>query len=140
MSILISPQANLGLQVLTLVILLVGFMLKQRRKYFLHGVLMLVAVIMNALSFFLIMGPSLFSMREFVADYTLDRLSIVTVVHVAFGATAEILAAAIVVLWHLQKSTQACVRRKRLMKVTLILWVLALLLGILFYALAYVSA
>jgi hypothetical protein len=98
---------------------------------------MLVAVILNALSYFLIMGPTVLSMRVFIVSNALDRLSVVTVVHVVFGTTAETLAVAIVAFWHLRRSTQGCVRKRKLMKVTLVLWVLALLWGILLYFVTY---
>jgi len=110
---------------------------KKRRKFFLHGVTMIVAVALNALSFILIMGPSLFGLGSFIIAQTLDMISIVAVIHGVFGAVTEILGLWVVGIWRLQSSIQKCVRKKRIMRVTLAIWLIALLLGILLYTRLY---
>jgi len=98
---------------------------------------MIVAVALNALSFILIMGPSLFGLGSFIIAQTLDMISIVTVIHGVFGAVTEILGLWVVGIWRLQSSIQKCVRKKRIMRVTLAIWLIALLLGILLYTRLY---
>jgi len=136
---LITPQTNLALQVIILALLFTSLGLKRGREYFLHGATMLVAVLLNAASFLLIMWPSLLRLREFITTNTLDRFSLITMTHAILGSVAEIIAVWIVATWHLQGSTQSCVRKKRLMRVTFVLWATALILGILFYMLSYTS-
>jgi len=60
---LIPPQINLGLQVIILALLFASLALKRKRKYFAHGATILIAVILNALSFLLVMMPSLLALE-----------------------------------------------------------------------------
>jgi uncharacterized membrane protein YozB (DUF420 family) len=64
----------------------------------------------------------------------------VTLVHAGLGGTALVLGVFLVASWHLQASTQNCMRRKKMMRLTFVLWVLALILGILLYTLLYILA
>ena len=139
MSYAVSPQVNLSLQIATLLILLAGLALKRKQKFLLHGFSMLVAVVLNALSFFVVMGPSFYSMKDFVSSHPFDELAIATLGHAALGTLAEILALGLIVLWHFQSSTQGCMRRKKLMKATFLLWVMALVIGIFLYTLLYTT-
>ena len=126
-------QINLGLQVFLVFLLLASFVLKKRGRFFLHGGSMLVAVILNAVSFVLVMGPSLRDKRTLIADFPLSRLPMVIVVHAILGSIAEILGIWVVVSWRLRSGTQHCARKRKLMRVTFVLWLIALLLGILAY-------
>jgi hypothetical protein len=125
-------QVNLGLQIGILVLIWVAYFIKKRRKYFIHGTLMTVGVILNIVSFLLVMGPSLLSF-EIVRTQPLHEYSLITLTHSAIGGIALILGAITVVSWRLQSSTKNCVKMKRLMKPTIILWTIALVLGILLY-------
>jgi uncharacterized membrane protein YozB (DUF420 family) len=139
MSPLISPEINLVFQIVILAIIFVAFALKKMRKYLLHGWMMLVGVVLNALSFVLIMVPSFSNMREFILANALNRISLVTLAHGVLGGIAEVLGVILIAYWHLQSSTKNCVRRKKVMRITFGLWVIALLLGILLYILSYTS-
>jgi uncharacterized membrane protein YozB (DUF420 family) len=132
-------EANLALQVGIFFAIAVGYGLKRKRKYFLHGMLMLAAVVLNAFSFFLVMGPSLFNMGEFIFDNFSSRLALVAVFHGVFGALAEILGILLLAVWGFRASTQNCARKRKLMWPTLILWIVALVLGIVFYAINYLG-
>jgi uncharacterized membrane protein YozB (DUF420 family) len=135
MAALIMVQINLALQIATMALLVVSIVLKRKSKLFADGTAMLVAVILNTVSFLLIMGPSLLNLEQFVVEQPLDRLSMVALAHAAFGSVAEILGIWIVASWHLQASTQNCTGKKKLMRVTFLLWEIALILGVLFYVL-----
>jgi uncharacterized membrane protein YozB (DUF420 family) len=100
---------------------------------------MLTAAILNLLSFFSIMWPNFLSMREFLTTNISERFSLVTIGHAVFGASAEILAILVIALWGLRSSAQNCFKYKKLMRLTFVLWMIALGLGILFYVLAYTS-
>lgn len=127
-------QVNLAFQIAILVVLLAGFMFKRRGDFFLHGTAMFVSVILNAVSFFVVMGPSLIGRVQFVEINPLGRLSSVILAHAIVGGAAEVLGLWIVASWHLQSSTQKCVMKKKIMLVTMILWIIAILLGFLLYA------
>lgn len=139
MEVLLAAQINLVFQVFILLVILAGWALKKRAKLFLHGVTMLIGVILNTISFILVMGPSLLSLGPTLRDYPLNRLSIVTVGHAALGSTVEILALWTVASWHLQSSIQGCVKKKKIMLLIMILWLTALFLGILLYVLLYTT-
>jgi uncharacterized membrane protein YozB (DUF420 family) len=130
---LIPPQINLGLQIIMLAILFASLALKRKRKYFAHGVTMLIAVILNALSFLLVMMPSL-STLEILKTQPLHWFSLVALAHAGLGAITIILSIWIVVVWHLQSSNQNCIKKRKLMRLTLILWLLVFFLGFLLYA------
>lgn len=135
---LVPPQINLGLQIIILAILFASLALKRKRKYFAHGATMLTAVILNALSFLLVMMPSL-STLEILKTQPLHWFSLATLTHAGLGAITIILGAWIVAAWHLQPSNQNCIRKKKLMRLTLILWVTVFFLGFVLYAVLYTS-
>jgi uncharacterized membrane protein YozB (DUF420 family) len=132
-------QINLGLQVGLAFLLLSGIFLKRKGVFFWHGVFMLIATGLNAASFLLVMGPSLLGLGTVIVDYPLNRFSLVTVAHASLGSIAEILAVWIVGSWRLRSETQHCVGKKSFMLVTIVLWLIALFLGVLTYVLKYTS-
>jgi hypothetical protein len=129
-------QLNLGFQIVILALILAGFIFKLRGKYLVHGVLMFVGVILNIVSFALVMGPSILGF-EVIITQPLRDVSLVAVVHGIMGGIALISGAVLVFSWRLKTSTQICVKRKRLMKPTIILWTMALLFGIWLYTILY---
>jgi uncharacterized membrane protein YozB (DUF420 family) len=133
----ILAQFNLIFQIIILAVLFVGFGLKQRGKFVAHGSTMLIAVVLNAVSFLLAMGPSFFSLSGFISEQPTHVLSVAVIIHGILGAIAEILGIYLVVSWGLRKSVQSCQRRKPIMRVTMVLWPIAVFLGILLYALLY---
>jgi len=139
---MVSPfvaQINLVLQIVILALLSVSMRtLKKKRNYYLHGSTMTIATVLNAFSFTLVMGPSLLNLRELIVDKPLNIISVATMTHAILGAIAEILAVWIVVSWHLRSSTKYCVRKRRIMRVTMVLWLIALFSGILLYAFLYI--
>jgi hypothetical protein len=58
---------------------------------------------------------------------------ITTLIHVFAGLLAALLGVWLVSSWHLQTSLQTCFKKKRLMDVTLGLWLLAIVLGVVLY-------
>jgi uncharacterized membrane protein YozB (DUF420 family) len=132
----VSPQVNAVLQVVIAVLLLVSIGIKQRRRYFLHGFTMLAGVILNLLSFVLIMFPSLLRM-EIINIQPLHAISIMTIFHSALGLIVLILGIWLVAPWHLKSSPKECFKKKKLMRVTTTLWLIALLMGFILYYLLY---
>jgi uncharacterized membrane protein YozB (DUF420 family) len=132
-------QGNLVLQISIVVILLVGLALNRRRKYFWHGIAMLVALVLNLGAFLLVMGPSLLALEPSIVISPLNRISIVAIVHGTLGGVTEILGIWIVGSWHGRRSTQSCARKKWIMRVTWVMWLIALVLGMLLYALLYTT-
>jgi hypothetical protein len=130
---LLLGQVNLAFQIVILAVLFASILFMKRGRFFSHGTGMLTAVILNAVSFFLVMGPSLIGRIQLVEVNPFGRLSLIILTHAMVGGAAEVLGVWIVASWHLQSSTQKCVMRKRAMLVTAVLWVAAILLGFLLY-------
>ena len=138
--VILLSQANLVLEIIILMVLFAAFALKRKGKFLKHGGMMLVGVVLNILSFVIVMGPALFSFGQNGLFDHPGRLYFVTLVHAGLGGIALVLGVFLVASWHLQASAQNCVRRKKIMLLTFVLWVLALILGILLYMLLYILA
>jgi uncharacterized membrane protein YozB (DUF420 family) len=136
MNPLFSGQANLAFQIVVLVLLFVSLSLKQRRKYLAHGMTMSIAVVLNALSFLLMMLPSLLNM-EIVKTEPFRSVSIAAIAHASLGVVTVVFTFWLVASWHFQSSTQNCARRKKMMRTTLTLWLIVLLLGFALYYFLY---
>ena len=130
-------QANAVIQIIILVLLSASIGIKQRQKYSLHGFTMLAAVILNLLSFVLIMFPSLLRL-EIITAKPLHIISITVLVHACLGFVVIVLGLWLVASWHLQSSLKRCFKNKRLMRITVGLWLTVLALGFLIYYLLYV--
>jgi hypothetical protein len=128
----LMQYANIAVQVGILLLLILGLIFKNKRRYIWHGDIMLLAVIINALLLLSHMGPSLI--------YLPDEPTFVTVlgiIHAGIGTVAEFFGAWIVVKWWASGSSEIkyCATKRNLMQKTLILWVTALVLGLIFYVL-----
>lgn len=111
------------------------YLLKRQKKYRHHGLGMLSALALHVVAILFVMVPSLaafFGVRSSV-NLAADVLVIVTLVHVSAGLLAALFGVWLVGSWHLQVSLQTCFRKKRVMDVTLTLWLLAIALGVVLY-------
>jgi hypothetical protein len=97
-----------------------------------------VAVILHVLSFVLVMGPAFINYFEFFSTQT-GTMAVQTVwIHGIPGAIAILLGIFLVAKWAVKTSNvKDCFKRKRIMDVTLLLWMFSLVFGILTYALFY---
>ncbi|NWF86809.1 hypothetical protein HXY32_03250 [Candidatus Bathyarchaeota archaeon] len=131
---LLIADINLALQIVILAFLFVSLAFKRKGKFALHGGTMLVVVVLNAASFFLVMLPSFFAQNFSALS---PSIGIIAPVHGILGGIAEILGIFLVAAWGLQKTVQSCVKRRMIMRITIALWIAALALGILLYAALY---
>jgi uncharacterized membrane protein YozB (DUF420 family) len=138
--VVLLSQANLVLEIIILTVLFAAFALKRKGKFRAHGGMMLAGVVLNILSFAIVMGPAFLSLGQNGLFNHPGRLYYVTLVHAGLGGTALVLGVFLVASWHLKASIQECMRRKKIMRLTFILWILALILGILLYMLLYILA
>jgi uncharacterized membrane protein YozB (DUF420 family) len=135
---LIPGQANAVAQIVILILLLASIVMKQRRKYFLHAIMMLAALSLNLLSLILVMFPSLLKMA-IMTDQPLHIISIIALIHSSLGFVVTVLGWWLVASWHLQSSLKNCFKNKRLMRITMILWLTVLTIGFVFYYFLYLS-
>ncbi len=96
------------------------------------------AVILQALSFLLVMGPVFFGYLEFFTTETNNLGVQTTLLHAVTGAIVLILGTGTVVAWSLRPSDiGACRRRKRIMDAIILLWLASLTFGICTYLIFY---
>jgi uncharacterized membrane protein YozB (DUF420 family) len=131
-------DVNLLFQLAILVLLILGFSIKRRRIYQKHGATMAIVVALHTVAIFAIMLPSMLALGDKL-DSWLDPLTLVVIPHAILGSLVEILGVYLVVAWvsH-QRDVKVCLRNKRLMKPTIILWLMELAIGMYVYFLLYV--
>lgn len=134
----IPADVNLILQLTMLCVLLIGRSRAKGKNYGQHGRYMAGVVVLNAASLATIMLPSLMLGLGFVVNYPTNPISIITILHAITGTVAEFLGIYIVLKWRFSKTFVECMKNKRLMKPTIILWVTTAILGVLFYIELYV--
>jgi uncharacterized membrane protein YozB (DUF420 family) len=134
----LGSDINIIFQTLTVALIIVAIGYKGRKRFQIHGKLMGIAIIIHIVSFIAIMGPVFFRDFDGFVTYT-SYLEVQTMwIHVIPGIIAMILGTAIVVLWALNPSNiAACSKRKRIMDITTILWLVSMLFGITTYMLFY---
>ncbi|MCJ7713389.1 hypothetical protein MUO66_02895 [Candidatus Bathyarchaeota archaeon] len=93
---------------------------------------------LHILSILIIMVPSNVSYSGLLFTELSNTFVIITWFHVSMGFLAIILGIFLVVKWKVDFPLEmSCVKIKRLMKPLMILWILALFLGIAFYVYGY---
>ena len=135
----LQTDINLILQIIMFLIIVVSLIYKKKMKFKIHGGLMAIAVILHVLSLLAVMGPSFSAGYEYFTTSTSDLGVQTTWIHAIPGATALILGIILVGAWALRPSDiAACSRRKRIMDITILLWLVSLIFGIASYIIFYV--
>lgn len=115
-------------------LLLGSLVLKARKNMWLHGVTMLVGLLLHFISIGAIMVPSfVLGIIPFAASSPTDATVLLSFVHAVTGIIAPISAVWIIASWRLRKSLEYCAPKKKLMKATLGMWLVALLSGVALY-------
>jgi uncharacterized membrane protein YozB (DUF420 family) len=134
----IQTDANMIIQIMTMIIILVSFYYMKKGKLKQHGILMGLAVILHFLTFVSVMGLIFNQNFEFFSTETSFLLVQTTWLHAIPGAIALLLAIFLVGKWVIHASvTASCYKRRRIMDVTLIFWLISLIFGIVTYVLIY---
>ena len=128
---------SLVVQVVILILLLGSYWLERMKKFRQHGIAMLVAVILHIIVILWVMLPSfLLGVIPLILENSSALVTMVAPLHGIMGIIAAVLGVWIVATWRLRASLQYCGRgkyKKKLMLFTLIIWLIALFLGILLY-------
>src|SRR3989304_5637895 len=130
---LTDATISLAIQITVLVLLVIAWTLKNRKKFRQHGITMTTAVVLHIITILYVMIPSLNSFTSSPGTITLDLPVIITFIHVALGFITLALGIWLVVSWHFKTDLQTCFSNKRLMKPTIALWFIAILLGVVLY-------
>jgi uncharacterized membrane protein YozB (DUF420 family) len=135
----LQTDVNLILQIVMFLIIVIGLVYKNKRKFKIHGGIMGIAVILHVLSILLVMGPSFSEGYDFFTTATSELGVQTTWIHAIPGAIAMIMGIILVGAWALRPSNiAACSRMKRLMDITVLLWLISLIFGIATYIVFYV--
>jgi len=124
---------SLVIQLVVIGLLLGGVWLKVVKKFRQHGITMLAAVVLHAVMIFAWMIPS-FSLFISPGSINLvDTITVMILVHAFTGIAATVLGIWLVAAWRLQADMKTCFAKKRVMLVTITLWLMALVIGISLY-------
>jgi uncharacterized membrane protein YozB (DUF420 family) len=135
----LQTDINLILQIVMFLIIVIGLVYKNKRKFKIHGGIMGIAVILHIVSLLLVMGPSFSEGYEYFTTATSELGVQTTWIHALPGAIAMIMGIILVGAWALRPSNiAACSRKKRLMDITILLWLISLIFGITTYIVFYV--
>jgi len=130
----IIATVSLIIQIVVLGLLSGGFWLKRMKKFRQHGITMLSAVVLHAVLIFTWMIPSFSGFFNAPDPINLaDTIVIVVLVHAFAGIIAFVLGVWLAGSWHLKADMKTCFAKKKIMRVTLALWLIALFLGIILY-------
>jgi uncharacterized membrane protein YozB (DUF420 family) len=134
----IPADINLVLQIAILCSLLIGRSRARKKNFRQHGKIMTVAVALNTASLATIMLPSLLLGLGFIVTYPTNPLSIIAILHAGLGTVSLILGFNLVLKWRLNKPLVECLKNRRFMKPTIILWATTATIGILLYIELYI--
>ena len=130
----IIATTNLVIQLVVLGLLSGGYWLKRMKKFRQHGITMLSAVVLHAILIFTWM---IWSLRNFFGGPSsinfADTIVIAVLIHASAGIIAFLLGVWLTGSWHLKTDLKTCFAKKNIMRVTLALWLTALVFGIILY-------
>jgi uncharacterized membrane protein len=112
-----------------------GYVLKQKLRFRYHGILMSTALILHLIMSVYVMVPSFVwaVIPEYIISKPLSLTSVVGLIHGILGLVALLLGVWIVASWRFRKNIQGCIRRKKTMLKTIVIWIASLVLGIILY-------
>jgi uncharacterized membrane protein YozB (DUF420 family) len=131
-------ELDLLLQFAILIAMLVGWYLKSKRKYAKHGAIMSISLILHTILIIIVMVPSFQSMKGLFENPS-SFFVLTVIVHSIIGSLVETLSIWLVGNWIVNAGKiNLCLKRKKMMRVTMSLWTLELLLGIYIFITLYV--
>ena len=127
---------SLVIQIVVLVLLFASIWLKAKKKYRQHGIMMFTAVVLHTIVILAWMVPtfsSIFSYPIALNAFLIAPILVAIFVHAFTGVAAVILGFWLVASWRLQVDVKACFAKKKAMRITLTLWLITMVLGIIMY-------
>ncbi len=131
---------SLVVQLVVFALLLIGYGLKRKQKFPSHGTTMLTAVVLHTVTILVVMIPSL--VLGFSAPGALDFTNpvvVIAIVHAVIGTLVWFLGIYLVAAWHFSAAISKCFHRRRIMRYTIILWLVEIALGVIIYISLYVA-
>ena len=125
---------SLAFQLVILALLITGFGFKRHLRFRTHGFTMLTALGIHIITIGVVMLPSfVIGLVPKISEKPTSLVALSSILMAATGTATVILAIWIVGGWRLRQSTKFCAPKKKLMRTTLILWLVSLSLGIILY-------
>jgi uncharacterized membrane protein YozB (DUF420 family) len=135
-AVFVVATVSLAVQLAVLFLLFYGYWLRRKLKFRQHGVVMATAVFVHLGAVFFIMIPSfaLSVLPQYVLRVPLGLVSVVSVFHGVAGAVALVLGMWFVLSWRFRRDLRGCSSKRKIMRAALVVWVVALVLGSVLYA------
>ncbi len=135
------PTIGLTVQVIVLTLLVYGYWLNRKFMFPQHGRIMAWATAIHLTTIFAVMVPSfvIAIIPEYIIKHFEGAVSLISLVHVPIGLVAVSLGLWFAVSWRL-KGLKGCFNRRKLMLITMVLWLSTLILGIALYIIFYWAA
>ena len=126
-------------QIIMLLLLFYGLILKRKMKFKEHGIIMFVATFAHLVLVLAIMIPSfaLAVVPYYILASPFDFVSIIGLIHGVLGTLAVALGLLLVLAWRLSKDVSGCFKRKRVMLPTFVIWATSLVLGLVLFWIFY---
>ncbi len=122
------------LEIAVLIILFFGrFRMARKGRFVEHGVSMTIAVILHAISVFLVMIPSLVVSANILFSEFSNPAIVITWIHMPIGLVSLFCGIFLVTKWRFRPPEKSCYSRWKMMRPVFWLWVLSSALGILIY-------
>lgn len=137
---LFAAQMDLVLQITILVLLIVSLVVMRLKKIKPHALLMLSAVVLNLVSFGAIMAPAF----DDIGEGGLGTISTVAILHVTIGGLTILSSFWVLGTWLIPSVLSPKTRcygkfNKRLMTAVTVLWIAALVAGIVLFLMVYTT-
>jgi len=130
----LGVTVSLVIQIVVLFLLLGSIWLKEKKRYRQHGITMFTAVVLHTIVILAWMVPSFSTLFSHTSSINLaDMITLTIMIHTFTGIATVILGFWLVASWRLQVDVKTCFGKKKAMRVTLALWLITLVLGIILY-------
>ena len=129
----LSSELSMILQLLSLGILVVGFIVVKQKKYKIHGTTMLAAGILNIISILTVMLPV--ALR--LSDSSIPGFTLLFRSHILLGLVVIAISGYILIDWRFQNPGPTCFQRKKWMLGLSLAWMAQVIMGILVFLKLY---
>ncbi|MBC7131441.1 hypothetical protein H5T51_09595 [Candidatus Bathyarchaeota archaeon] len=130
----LGPSVSLAAQLVILGLIALSMAFKGQKRFRAHGASMSLAVIIHSITIIAIMLPSFSAgIVPYISENPGNAIGLISLFHGVTGLLAWVLGIWLVASWHLSPSNEKCFKRGGAMRITLVVWMVSLILGILMY-------
>lgn len=129
----LSSELSMIMQLVTLLVIFIGFIVAKQKNYKWHGITMFSAGLLNLVSVLAVMVPV--ALR--LSSISVPGFNLLFRVHIILGVLVIGLSGYILVEWRFQKPGPTCFQRKKWMLGLTLSWIAQLIIGILFFMRLY---